>query len=123
MAAGSIPPPASPGFRCGRRRLAYGKMSAFWIPTRIPLRRNPEASGTHFEAVAEAIVYQQLSGKAAATIYGRVKALYDNKPPSPAQLLASTDESLRASGLSGQKTRYLKDLASRAESGDVAFDS
>src|SRR5437763_6232972 len=76
----------------------------------------PEASGTHFEAVAEAIVYQQLSGKAAATIYGRVKALYDNKPPSPAQLLGSTDESLRASGLSGQKTRYLKDLAARSES-------
>lgn len=83
----------------------------------------PESSGTHFEAVTEAIVFQQLSGKAATTIYGRVKGLYGDKPPSPSQILATTDESLRSVGLSGQKTRYLKDLAAHAESGDVAFES
>ncbi len=63
-------------------------------------RFQPRAEGTHFDAVARAIVYQQLSGKAAATIYGRVQALYGGRPPTPAELLATPDEPLRAAGLS-----------------------
>jgi DNA-3-methyladenine glycosylase II len=67
--------------------------------------------GTHFEALTRAIVYQQLSTRAAATIYGRFKGLYRDRVPTPAELLATSDAVLRGVGLSRQKTRYLKDLA------------
>lgn len=70
-----------------------------------------------FETLMESIVYQQLTGKAAATILGRVKGLYKNKFPSPAQLIKTTDEQLRAVGLSGAKTAALKDLAERTKAG------
>ena len=81
------------------------------------------AEGTHFGAVARAIVYQQLSGKAASTILGRVHALYGNRSPTPTELLATPDETLRAAGLSRQKLSYLKDLASRVQSGEVPLDA
>jgi DNA-3-methyladenine glycosylase II len=65
-------------------------------------------------SLVDAIVSQQLSVKAAATIAGRVAALgEDGSPPHPAALLAAPDEVLRACGLSGAKTRYVKDLAAR----------
>lgn len=79
-----------------------------------PCRVSVDTDGTHFGAVARSIIYQQLSGKAAATIHGRVLALYGDAQPTPRQLLATDDAALRAAGLSGQKTRYLKDLAARA---------
>jgi len=64
------------------------------------------------QALARAIVGQQLSGKAAATIWGRVLALYPRgKFPDAATVLATPDEALRAAGLSGAKTAALKDLA------------
>lgn len=84
-----------------------------------PCRFAPRAEGTHFEAVARAIVYQQLSGKAAGTIHGRFHALYGDRAPTPAELLATSDAALRAAGLSRQKVGYLRDLAGRVESGDV----
>ncbi|MBK8013156.1 MAG: methylated-DNA--[protein]-cysteine S-methyltransferase [Deltaproteobacteria bacterium] len=71
-----------------------------------------------FLALAEAIVYQQLTGKAAATIFGRVKALFPRKP-TPAALLHLPDASLRAAGLSNAKTLALKDLAEKAASGEL----
>src|ERR1700736_3629711 len=64
-----------------------------------------------FDALAESIAYQQLSGKAAATIWGRVRALYPGKYLDPAAVLATPNEKLRAAGLSGSKTLALKDLA------------
>lgn len=79
----------------------------------------PRAEGEHLEALARAIVYQQLSGKAAATIYSRVSALLDVTQPIAAQILALTDESLRAAGLSRQKISYLRDLATKIESGEL----
>src|SRR6202045_5075713 len=57
-----------------------------------------------FDALAESIAYQQLSGKAAATIWGRVRALYPKKKDlDPKLVLATPDRKLRAAGLSGTK--------------------
>ena len=84
-------------------------------PCRLELRRE----GTHFDALVRSIVYQQLSGKAASTILGRVHALYGNRAPTPAELLATPDDTLRAAGLSRQKLSYLKDFAAKVESGEV----
>ena len=76
-----------------------------------PCRFTHRTEGTHFDALLRAIVYQQLSGKAAATILGRVLALYDGRYPTPFELLATPDERLRAAGLSRQKLTYMRDLA------------
>jgi len=81
-----------------------------------PCRARVASDGTHFGAVVRSIVYQQLSGKAAATIHGRVLALFDDQEPTPRAVLRADVSVLRAAGLSGQKTAYLKDLAERASS-------
>jgi DNA-3-methyladenine glycosylase II len=83
----------------------------------------PRAEGTHFDAILRAIVYQQLSGKAAGTIHGRILALYGGRAPTPDELLATPEDSLRAAGLSRQKLTYLRDLAQHASTGEVPFDS
>ena len=73
-----------------------------------------------FDALAESITYQQLSGKAAATIWGRVRALYGKRKwLDPQQVLATPDEQLRACGLSRAKTAALKDLAAKTLDGTV----
>jgi len=81
-----------------------------------PCRARIASDGTHFHAVLRSIVYQQLSGSAAATIHGRVVALFGDRDPTPRGLLALDDAVLRAAGLSGQKTAYVKDLARHATS-------
>ncbi len=79
-----------------------------------------EGAQSPFEALLESIVYQQLTGKAAATILGRVVALYAPKEfPSPEDVLVTPDEKLRGAGLSGSKTRALKDLAAKTLEGVV----
>ena len=73
-----------------------------------------------FDALAESIAYQQLSGKAAATIWGRVRALYPRKKYlDPKLVLATPDEKLRAAGLSRSKVAALKDLAVKTIDGTV----
>jgi DNA-3-methyladenine glycosylase II len=73
-----------------------------------------------FEALAESIAYQQLSGKAAATIWGRVRALYGKrKALDPAEVEKTPDEKLRAAGLSRSKIAALKDLAAKTLDGTV----
>ena len=79
------------------------------------------SQGTHFQYLLAAIVHQQLAGAAARTIHGRVLALYDGRNPEPHELLGTPDRKLRAAGLSGQKIAYLRDLARRSSSGDVAL--
>ena len=80
----------------------------------------PAMSIRPFDALAESIAYQQLSGKAAATIFGRVRALYPKRKwLDPEQLLATPDETLRAAGLSRAKTAALKDLAAKTIDGTV----
>ncbi|MDA0685132.1 MAG: DNA-3-methyladenine glycosylase [Bacteroidetes bacterium] len=77
-----------------------------------------------FEALCEAIAYQQLSGKAAATIYGRFRKLVDpNLALNPVEVLALPDEMLRGAGLSGAKTRAIKDLALHTVQGTVPLQS
>ena len=73
-----------------------------------------------FDSLAESIAYQQLSGKAAATIWGRVRALFPRRKwLDPEEVLATPDETLRACGLSGSKTAALKDLAAKTIDGTV----
>jgi 3-methyladenine DNA glycosylase/8-oxoguanine DNA glycosylase len=80
----------------------------------------PAISVRPFDALAESIAYQQLTGKAAATIFGRVRALYPKRKwLDPKQLLATPDETLRAAGLSRAKTAALKDLAAKTIDGTV----
>jgi DNA-3-methyladenine glycosylase II len=80
----------------------------------------PAVSIRPFDALAESIAYQQLSGKAAATIFGRVRALYPKRKwLDPEKLLATPDEKLRGAGLSRAKTAALKDLAAKTIDGTV----
>ena len=87
-----------------------------------PCRFTPRTDGTHFDAVARAIVFQQLSGRAASTILGRVHGVFGGRAPTPTELLAVADEPLRAAGLSRQKIGYVRDLAARVSSGEVAME-
>lgn len=80
-------------------------------------------TGTHFDALMRAIVYQQLSGKAAATIHGRVIALFDPEAPLPPQIAAAEHEVLRAAGLSNQKARYVRNLAEHTLNGSLPIES
>ena len=74
----------------------------------------PRAEGTHFAALARAIVYQQLAGKAAATIHGRVVEAVGGEVTARS-VAAVSDDTLRRAGLSRQKLGYLRDLSARAE--------
>jgi DNA-3-methyladenine glycosylase II len=77
----------------------------------------------HLSALVGAIVSQQLSTKAAATIFGRFVALFpDNHIPGAAAIAAQGDAALRAVGLSGQKVGYLRDLSARIVDGRLRLD-
>ena len=73
-----------------------------------------------FHSLARAIVYQQLNGKAALTIFNRFTALAGN-PLAPEGVLKLTPEQMRAVGLSKQKSSYLLDMADRASRGELDF--
>ena len=75
-----------------------------------------------FTALVHAIVSQQLSTKAAATIAGRVDALLGGTP-TPAGVVGVTDPQLRAVGLSGPKIGYMRDLCARIQDGSLPLDS
>lgn len=78
-----------------------------------PARLNP------FEALLRSIVYQQLSGKAASTIHGRVKALFPGRTIKPADVITMPDETLRAAGMSRAKVAAVKDLSQKTVEGLV----
>jgi DNA-3-methyladenine glycosylase II len=80
-------------------------------------RSRPDA----YLALSRAIVGQQLSTKAAATIWARFEEAFDGSP-TPKQVVAADDGELRAAGLSGSKTAYLKDLATRVADGELDLD-
>lgn len=85
-----------------------------------PFRLRPAELQSPFEALAESIVYQQLTGKAAATILARVVGLFrPRRFPRPQDLLEASDERLRGAGLSRAKTAALKDLAAKTLDGTV----
>lgn len=77
-------------------------------------------SRSPYQSLFRAIVYQQLSGKAAGTILGRVRDLFPgSRIPAPEELLATRDEDLRGAGLSRAKVAAVRDLAARALDGTV----
>ncbi|HEX6459474.1 MAG TPA: DNA-3-methyladenine glycosylase [Thermoleophilaceae bacterium] len=80
--------------------------------------RPTDAYGT----LVRSIVGQQLSTKAAATIYTRVLELFGGRVPTPRQLIDTEPDALRAAGLSRAKVAYLRDLAERVEDGDLDLD-
>ena len=85
-----------------------------------PFTVSPEKLVRPFDALAESIVYQQLNGKAAATIWGRVRALYPRRKwLDPRLVLATLDQKFRAAGLSRSKTVAIKDLAAKTIDGTV----
>jgi len=78
----------------------------------------------HLSALVGAIVSQQLSTKAAATIFGRFVALFpENRVPDAAAIAAQSDAALRGVGLSGQKVSYLRDLSARIADGRLDLDA
>jgi len=79
-----------------------------------------EVGQSPYEVLVEAIVYQSISGKAAATIFERIKALGENdRPPAPEKMLKLPAGKLRRAGLSGAKVLAMKDLANKAIAGIV----
>jgi DNA-3-methyladenine glycosylase II len=81
-----------------------------------------EAGGDPFESLVEAIISQQLSGKSARAIFGRVKALIGCEVIEPNALKRMHVSRLRKAGVSPQKVRYLKDLSSRVANGQLDLD-
>ena len=91
------------------------------LSTRLQ-RRSEERPADAYGALLRTIVGQQLSTKAARTIYLRVLDLFGGGTPTPAQLLKASEEDLRAAGLSGRKVSYIRDLASHVLAGDLELD-
>jgi DNA-3-methyladenine glycosylase II len=83
-----------------------------------PFTLRIDALPSPFESLLESILYQQLHGKAAATIHRRVRE-YFGGDPAPQLLLDTPDEPLRAAGVSGNKIKALRDLAARTLDGTV----
>jgi len=81
-----------------------------------------ERPGDAYGALLRSIVGQQLSTKAAATIYRRMLDLFDGHAPTPKQLLAVDPDRIRAAGLSRPKISYLRDLAEHAEQGELELE-
>jgi DNA-3-methyladenine glycosylase II len=77
----------------------------------------------HFSALLRAIVFQQLSTKAASTIYGRLVGLLPDSVPTATGLAALNEEQLRAAGISRQKAGYIRDLCAKVASGAVPLDA
>ena len=90
------------------------------IANTLPFRMDSDALQSPYEALLESIAYQSISGKAAATIFGRVKALGANgRPPAPEEMLKLRKSALRKAGLSGAKVLAMKDLAKKTLEGIV----
>ena len=83
-----------------------------------PFTMQLDRSASPFESLLESILYQQLHGKAAATIHRRVRE-YFGGDPTPQQLISTPDEPLRAAGVSGNKIKAMRDLAARTIDGTV----
>ena len=95
---------------------ALGRFIDLQGPLQIRVRREPGL----FTALARAIVYQQLSGKAAATIYSRFERLFRDGVPDPEQARRIPMDKLRGAGLSNNKALAIRDLAEKAIDGTLA---
>lgn len=88
----------------------------------VEARRRGRPRGDAYGTLLRTVVGQQLSSKAAAAIYARVLGLFGGRTPNPAELLAADPAKLRATGLSGRKVEYVRDLAAHVESGELELD-
>lgn len=88
-----------------------------------PFTLRLQNSTSPFESLLESILYQQLHGKAAATIHRRMREYFGGSDPAPQLLLDTPDEPLRAAGVSGNKIKALRDLAARTLDGTVPAHS
>ena len=109
--------PFDPAEAVAHLRAADAKLAAL-IERAGPFTLKLDPSSSPFESLLESILYQQLNGKAASTIHARVREFYQGNP-TPQLLLDTPDERLRAAGVSGNKSRALKDLAARTLDGTV----
>lgn len=85
-------------------------------------RRSERRPADAYGALLRTIVGQQLSTKAARTIYGRVLELFGGRTPAPERLLEASEDELRAAGLSGRKVAYIRDLAAHVLGGELELD-
>ena len=83
----------------------------------------PRAEWTHFDALLRSIVFQQLSGKAAATIHGRVLQLVGDGEGAASRIVATSHEAFRTAGLSNAKASYVRNLAEHVLDGSLPVDS
>jgi DNA-3-methyladenine glycosylase II len=84
-----------------------------------PFGMRLKSSHSPFEALLEAIIYQQLNGRAAATILSRLLGIFGDFHPTPEMIIATQDELFRAAGVSRGKTLALRDLAAKTLDGTV----
>lgn len=82
-----------------------------------PCRLVVDRRGGPFASLAEAIIFQQITGKAAQTIHGRLRALIRRQHPRATDIAALSDDELRSAGLSRQKISYLRDLSAQSLAG------
>lgn len=89
----------------------------------VPLKPLKPVCGSkrYFLKLCHDIIYQQLAGKAAAAIYERFLDLFPSKNPSAEEVLNISEKKLRSCGLSGQKIRYLRDLAQKVAVKELAL--
>jgi DNA-3-methyladenine glycosylase II len=115
-------PPTSPFYlsAAATHLSACDEKLAELIANTIPFQMDSDPLQSPYEALLESIAYQSISGKAAATIFGRIKALSSNgRPPSPEEMLRISKAKLRKAGLSGAKVAAMKDLAKKTIEGIV----
>jgi 3-methyladenine DNA glycosylase/8-oxoguanine DNA glycosylase len=110
--------PFDPSAAVDHLRTADDRLAAV-IDAAGPFTLRPQRLQSPFDALMRAIVYQQLSGKAAATILARTQALFPTGSATPELLLEMSEERLRSAGLSRNKTASLKDLAAKTLDGTV----
>jgi len=109
--------PFNPDEAIAHLRVRDPKLGAL-IDRAGPFTLRLDQSVSPFESLLESILYQQLHGKAAAAIHARMRAFFGGDP-TPRLLLETPDEPLRAAGVSGNKIKAMRDLASRTINGTV----
>jgi DNA-3-methyladenine glycosylase II len=111
-------------YRCAQRLLLRrDPVLANLIRQHGPCRIADALRVDHFSALVRAIVFQQLSTKAASTIHARLMALMPGNSVTPAALAAISDAQFRGVGVSRQKSMYLRDLCEKIAAGEVTLDA
>jgi DNA-3-methyladenine glycosylase II len=98
-----------------------GKVIARVVKHHGPQKFVRSPAKSHFEALSRSIIFQQLSGKAAGTIYGRYEALFRGGP-TPAKVRRAKPELLRSAGLSTGKAKYVQALATAVDAGSLDLE-